>query len=70
MYNLKTFVCCKCLYSCKEDFSVTGNEQWVVEEAVKHLFYGHGMIDNEEIRKKINKSLIEENNSFNYSKVF
>lgn len=55
----KKFICLKFMTSSTDGYNVTGEEDWVIEQAVNHLVHEHGNEDTPQLRVDVKASLID-----------
>ena len=55
----KKFICSSLVISSTDRFTVIGEEDWVIEQAVDHLIYEHSNEDTPQLRAEVKASLID-----------
>ncbi len=55
----KQFICANFITSSLDAFTITGEEDWVIEQAVDHLMHEHGSEGSPQLREDIKASLID-----------
>jgi hypothetical protein len=55
----KQFICSNYISASTDGYEASGEEFWVIEQAVDHLMHEHGNEDSPELREEVKASLVD-----------